>query len=119
MSNGQGYSDDHRELDEIEPSTEPPNGGHYALKGTEGILTLRGDIDIFEAQSLYAAAICALGDSESSNVSIDLKDVRRIDLSALQILVGLRRDFESLEQTVTFHIPEELSERILRSGISL
>jgi len=119
MSDIQTPEDDDVELDGTAPGVEAPNGANYFLKGSEGILTLRGDMDIFEAQSIYAAALAALGDSEASTISIDLMNVRRIDLSALQILIALRRDFESLEQTVTFHIPEELTERITRSGIPL
>lgn len=119
MSDIQPTEDDHVELEGTVPSAESPNGVNYVRKGSEGILTLRGDMDIFEAQTLYAAALGALNDSEASTLKVDLMNVRRVDLTAIQILAVLRRDFESIEQTVTFHIPEEIAKRITRSGIQL
>lgn len=119
MSDNQSTEDEHVELDGTAPGEEAPNGADYALKGSEGILTMRGDMDIFEAQPIYSAALSALNDSEATAIKVDLMNVRRVDLSALQILVALRRDLESVEQPVTFHVPELLAERLMRSGISL
>ncbi len=58
-------------------------------------MILRGSADIFEAQTVHAAALQALTDNGAAAIRLDSTNVQRLDLSALQILAALRRDLET------------------------
>jgi anti-anti-sigma regulatory factor len=64
----------------------------YRRRGSIGTLTLRGVVDIFEAIALHGSARRILQDSRAASVRLDCSQVERLDLSAIQILLALRRD---------------------------
>ena len=67
----------------------------YQRRQEEGTLTLRGCVDIFEAGALHAAVQRALRDSKASAICVNLAEVERLDVSAIQLLLALRREVEA------------------------
>ncbi len=87
----------------------------YERQGEEGILALHGAVDIFEAQAVHAAALETLAD-HAVTVRLDSADAQRLDLSALQVLVALRRDLEAASRSL--HV-SGLEAAAARAGLSL
>ncbi|MGI4791611.1 MAG: STAS domain-containing protein [Janthinobacterium lividum] len=92
----------------------------YRRRGGEGTLTLRGTVDIFEAQSLRAAALRALGDSKAQTLRLDLAHAERLDVSALQVLCALRRDLETQGRTlICLPVPSAVADACEATGCTL
>ena len=62
----------------------------YRRRGASGTLSLGGIVDIFEAQSVHAAALAAWKDAKASSLKIDLSQLEQVDIAILQILENLR-----------------------------
>jgi anti-anti-sigma regulatory factor len=74
----------------------------YQRRKQGGALTLTGVVDIFEAESLHAAAARALKDLKTDALTIDLARLERLDVAALQILLALRSDFCATGRRISF-----------------
>ena len=64
----------------------------YERREREGTLTLTGAVDIFEAALVHAAARSALDDLQAIAICVNIAGAHRFDLSAIQLLLALRRD---------------------------
>jgi anti-anti-sigma regulatory factor len=93
---------------------------NYRRRGTSGTLKLRGIVDIFEAGVLHTTALSALHDEKATTVRVDLTEVERLDVSALQILLALKQSIEASGRTFS---AETSSEAVLkqfhRIGVTL
>lgn len=90
----------------------------YKRRGAEGTLTLRGSVDIFEAQDMLATVRRALADTKALSFCANLTEVERLDLSSLQILVALRRELEDAGRTMPIKQPEALAATLKQTGFS-
>jgi anti-anti-sigma regulatory factor len=85
----------------------------------QGVLTLTGVIDIFEADSFHAVATQA-ADDPAPIVRVDLSRADQLDISALQILCSLRRTLEASGRSMLVSDPRTIHIRHAeRLGISL
>lgn len=84
------------------------------------MLTLSGIIDIFQAASLHAAGRKALGDKRAETLCIHLADVTRLDISAIQVLMALRREAEQAGHTCeVVAAPDAVTASLAQGGFSL
>lgn len=92
----------------------------YRRKGTQGTLRLKGVVDIFEASTLLATAQRALRDSQAKSLTLDMSEVERLDLSAVQILLTLKRDFTAQGHTFdTTGSTESVTRTLSLLGVNL
>ena len=98
---------------------EAPDGAAYGRRGGAGFLRLHGNVDIFEARAVHAAAAACLGDAGADPVTLDLTDARRLDLSAMQVLAALRRDLEAAHRALSLQAPAPLAAAMTRTGLIL
>lgn len=73
----------------------------YRRRGDTGTLKLCGIADIFEAESVHAAALRALNDEKAASVLVNLEQVERMDVAILQILLSLRHSLDASQRTLT------------------
>lgn len=91
----------------------------YQRRGGSGTLRLAGVMDIFDAGALRDAAQKALADEKAKTLRVDFADVERLDLSAAQILMALRR--ETLEAKRAFqweNAPEQVTQILAWLGMT-
>ena len=67
----------------------------YERREREGTLTLAGAVDVFEAALVHAAVQTASDDLQAIAIYVDLAGVERLDLSAIQLLLALRREVQA------------------------
>ena len=67
----------------------------YHRRHGEGALTLRGSVDIFEAAMLHTAVQRASSDHKAAAICVDYTGAERLDISAIQLLLALRRDVKA------------------------
>lgn len=92
----------------------------YKRQGDRGTLTLSGVIDIFEAKTLYDTACHALNDTKAKRIQVNLTQSERLDVSALQILLALRRDVTRVGRTFAWsELPANLAAAFEQGGITL
>jgi anti-anti-sigma regulatory factor len=58
-------------------------------------LTLQGSVDIFEAVTVHKTMLRALCDREAATICVHAGSVDQLDVSAVQLLLALRRDVEA------------------------
>ena len=96
------------------------NSVTYRRQGKRGVLTLSGVIDIFEAANLHAVGLKALNDKRAETLCIHLEQVTRLDLSAIQLLMALRRDSEQAGQACeVIAAPETVTASLAQGGFFL
>lgn len=89
----------------------------YRRQAAQGILTLRGKVDIFEAEVLHAQALRALQDTKATTLRVESTHAEVLDFSALQILCALKRDVEAEGRSCVFQaMPEEIRTRAEQYG---
>ena len=92
----------------------------YRRRGAQGTLSLRGIVDIFEAGALHAAARQAASDSRAETIRVNLAEVERLDLSAVQILAALRMKTEQNGRAwIAENIPASVEGMLGRVNITL
>lgn len=92
----------------------------YRRRGGEGTLSLHGVVDVSEAVSLRDAASRAVGDAGISTLHLDVSQVERLDVSAVQILLALRNEIEGQERTFRFGvIPTVVADSLAKIGCVL
>ena len=92
----------------------------YARRGAMGTLTMRGALDIFEAERLCAVATRALQDIKATTVQLNCSAVDRLDISTLQVLLALKRDLQFAGRTpVVVGLAAPVESMLERLGISL
>src|SRR5689334_4626355 len=102
------------------PMTAPVSEIYYRRRGNTGHLHLSVVVDIFEAAALREVALRALADHKAATVQVDLSAVERLDMSALQILLVLRRELEAADRTFrTKSIAPALVSDLERNGLTL
>ena len=85
----------------------------YQRRGDTGTLRLTGVIDIFEVGALHEAALKALADEKAQNLRIQAADAERMDLTAAQMLVALRREVVAKGRTFALdNAPENLKQTL-------
>ena len=92
----------------------------YTRRGGQGTLKLHGVIDIFEATALHTAAQSALNDAKARDLRVDLAQTERLDLSAVQLLLALRRETTATGRTFQAeNVPENLAQMLTLLGMTL
>lgn len=92
----------------------------YRRQGGLGTLQLRGVVDIFEAAEFYELAKRACQDTKAQSIRVNLAQVERLDISALQILIALRRDIEASGRALAIaDVPAPLAQVWAKAGIPL
>ena len=71
---------------------ENPQVAKYTRRGAIGTLKLAGSISIDDAEDFRNVAVSALNDRKAGTIKVDLEAVDRLDTSAWQILIALKRD---------------------------
>ncbi len=92
----------------------------YKRRGTEGVLSLGGTMDIFEAANLHTAACKALHDKKAVTVCVELAEVKRLDVTTLQILCALQRDVMTEGRAFVFRVPpDQVIKQFVGIGLSI
>lgn len=92
----------------------------YQRKQAMGTLTLHGSVDIFEATLLYTTVQRAIRDHKATTICLDFAEVERLDVSAAQLLLTLRRDVEATGRLFVLGETVSLATKMLAPmGISL
>ncbi len=92
----------------------------YRRRGAQGTLSLRGVVDIFEAGVLHAAVQQAASDRRVETIRVNLAEVERLDLSAVQLLAALRAHVEQDSRAlVAENVPASVEGMLERINIAL
>ena len=83
----------------------------------ENVLTLKGELNIFQADQLKAELIQAL--DKTQRIVIDLRAVTDVDLSALQLLCAAHKSAVAKEKQLLLApgLPEKLDRQIRKAGL--
>ena len=91
----------------------------YRRRGSSGTLRLAGVVDIFEAEALRDEARKALADAKAQTLRVDFADAERIDLSAAQILIVLRREMTEAGRAFEWeNAPERVTQILAWAGMT-
>ena len=92
----------------------------YEKEQAQGTLTLQGTVDIFEAAMLYETVKHIASDHEAVSVCVDFTNAKRLDISAIQLLLTLRNELEANRRRFIIRGNDSLIEKIFSPlGISL
>lgn len=90
-----------------------------ALDDNRVVLQLTGTLDIFEAENLKAGAWQALSEREVQHLWVDLSQAQRLDATAVQVLLALRKSATEKGIEVTIDAGPDLNSVLQRAGIGL
>jgi anti-anti-sigma regulatory factor len=82
----------------------------------ENVLRLEGSVDVSRAQRLLETA--REREKASGDVMVECAAVERLDASAVQILLALKRSLEASGRTLRMqNVPDRIFELLLRTGV--